>query len=466
MAIPFDRIPRVAIPHLHRNRVLAILAVLALVASVGFWYWSRRDKVAYLSLASGVELKYRKNLTGILCEEAAANGLKLDIQSNSRSTEEANTRGSTEATIKRLDRHELDAAVIPAGLAIAGENVRQVAMLECETLHLFLKPELLAQGVAGLRGRRVNLGPPGSGVGIIAKEILEFMGMKAGTDYQADAHSYIELLNLSPQMMPDAIFGLSPLPSPMGERLVRDYGYQLMELPFGEALALRKPYLEDTCVPANTYGVHPAVPEKPLHSVGTRSVLIAHCDVSTVAIRRLLEVLYESDFARRVGMQPLDVKLLQRSGEYPTHAGTVAYLRRHDPLVNKDIIENLKSLRGMIVSAASALILAWQWYRRRRTEGVDDYLRVCNKLELDALRASAREEFGEAELHRFLAQLAELKIDVLEKHQEGVLTGGQPFAELVSRIERLQQTLPSLVLAAASEGHASAAVAKPRRKAA
>jgi hypothetical protein len=194
-------------------------------------------------------------------------------------------------------------------------------------------------------------------------------------------------------------------------------------------------------------------------------VLIAHADVSKTAIRRLLEVLYESDFARRVGMQPLDAKLLQRSGEYPTHAGTVAYLRRHDPLVNKDLVERLKSLRGMIVSAASALILAWQWFRRRRNEGADDYLRVCNKLELGALRSASRGEFGEADLHALLAQLAALKIDVLEKHEEGAFTAEQPFADLLSRIERLQQSLPSLVLAPGTPDRTSLPLPKPRRKA-
>ena len=44
----------------------------------------------------------------------------------------------------------------------------------------------------------------------------------------------------SPMAMPDAIFSLSPLPSPLGEKLVRQFGYQLLELPMGEALSLRK----------------------------------------------------------------------------------------------------------------------------------------------------------------------------------------------------------------------------------
>ena len=457
MAAPTQRVPALILPELHRNRLLAILAVLALAVSLGFWYWSSRSKVTPLKVAAGVELKYRKELNGILCEESAANGLTLDIQSNKGR--------SAKDVIGRVDAGELDAAVIPAGLAIPGGNVRQVALLECETLHLFVRPELFVQGIAGLRGKRVNLGPVDSGVSIIAQTVLAFMGMKHGEDYIDDAHAYTDLLKLPPESMPDAVFSLSPLPSPLGERLVERYAYQLMELPFGEALALRKPYLEDACVPANTYGVHPAVPARPLHSVGTRSVLIAHADVSKTAIRRLLEVLYESDFARRVGMQPLDVKLLQRSGEYPTHAGTVAYLRRHDPLVNTDLLDRLKNLRGMIVSAASALILAWQWLRRRRTEGADDYLRVCNKLELGALRSASRGEFGEADLHALLAQLAALKIDVLEKHEEGAFTAEQPFADLLSRIERLQKSLPRLVLAAAADDRASLPLPKPRRKA-
>jgi len=456
MGASIPRVPTLIIPHLHRNRVLAILAVLALAVSLGFWYWSSRTKVAELRLSSGMELRYRTGMIGILCEEAAANGLKLDIQSNKGR--------STKQVVAQVDSGELDAAVIPAGLATEGPNVRQVAMLECETLHLFLRPELFVQGIAGLRGKRINLGLEDSGVSIIARTVLEFMGMKNGEDYQHDGRAYSDLVKLPPESMPDAVFSLSPLPSPLGQRLVERCAYQLMELPFGEALALRYPYLEDTSVPANTYGVHPAVPGRPLHTVGTRSVLIANAGVSKAAIRRLLEVLYESDFARRVGMQPLDVKLLQRSGEYPTHAGTVAYLRRHDPLINTDLVERLKSLRGMIVSTASALILAWQWLRRRRTEGADEYLRVCNKLELDALRSASRGEFGDAELHTLLAQLAALKIDVLEKHEEGAFTAEQPFADLLSRIERLQQSLPALVLSGGSADAPSIPLAKARRK--
>ena len=449
-------VPAIRVPRLQGSLVLALLAVVALAASAGFWYWSNLSKVSQLSLASGVELKYRADMIGILQKEAQANDLQIQMQPISSTTD----------AIARVNRGELDAVVIPAGLAVKAANVRQVAMLDCEALHLFVKPDVLAQGVAGLRGKRIYLGTPGSGVRIIAEEILDFIELKPGLDYQAESYTFADLSKLiatSPDALPDAIFGLSPLPSPLGEKLVHQCGYQLMELPVGEALALRKAYIEDLVIPANTYGVHPAVPERPLHTVGTRAVLVANVDVSKVTIRRLLEVLYESDFARRVGIKPLNAELLQRSGEYPNHPGTVAYLHRNDPLFNKDRIDGIKSVAGTLVSAVSALLLAWQWYKRRRVAGVDDYLRACNKLELDALEASNRGTLGEAELQAGLGQLGDLKIDVLEKHQQGVFSGDQQFAALVSRIESLQQTLPRLLAGTAGQASSGTREAGQRR---
>ena len=466
---------------LHRNWLFALLAVAALGVSVGFWWWNFQTKVTELKLDAGVALKYRTDLTKILHEEALADGLEIQFQNPPSSTPSAETplRDVTESSrnpsrdatkmIARLDNHdELDAAVIPAGLGVKGEHVRQVAMLECELLHLFVRPDILPRGVAGLRRKRICLGAEGSGVRIVAGKILDFIGMSPDTDFRDETYGYRDFKDerIPQEMLPDAVFVLAPLPSPFGELLAKKYGYQLMELPFGEAMALKQPYLEDACVPANTYGVRPAVPEGPLHTIGTRSVLIAHCDVSKVAIRRLLEVLYESDFARRVGMRPLDAKLLERSGEYPNHAGTIAYLHRHDPWVNTDLIEKFKKLWGMVVSAISALLLAWQWFKRggNCTSGAGEYLRVCNALELDALRAASGGEFGEGELDDALSRAAELKIDVLQKNQEGLLAADHSFADLLARIEHVERSLPLLVSQVSSEDRAAVAL-PPRRRA-
>jgi hypothetical protein len=166
--------------------------------------------------------------------------------------------------------------------------------------------------------------------------------------------------------------------------------------------------------------------------------------VSKVAIRRLLAVLYESDFARRAGIPPLNDALILRSAEYPNPAGTLSYLHRHDPWINKDFIDNVMNLRGVAVSVTSAIILLWQWLRRRNSSGLNDYLRMCTKLEIDAARASLRREFTEEQLAAHLRQLSELKVDALEKHLSGTFPGDQQFGLLLARVEALQKALPSL----------------------
>ena len=325
-----------------------------------------------------------------------------------------------------------------------GENVRQVTLLDCEAVHLFVRPEIHGLGLAGLRGKRIHLGTAGSGGRIVAGDILEFIGLRPGEDYADDSRAYDQLLRLAPETMPDGIFSLSPLPSPLGERLVRQFGYRLMELPLGESLALRKPFCEDASVPPCTYGACPAVPEHALHTVGIRAVLIAHRDVSKAAVERLLKVFYESDFCQRVNIRPLDPGLLQRSGKYPIHAGTFAYLHRNDPWLGQELVADLQGVGGSILSGESAVLLAWQWFRRRRLDVGDCFLE-CQRLDLAAQRAAAEGAFGEMELCSYLTELARLKAVVLARQPESHLAQDKQLAELAARIEGLQQSLPSLV---------------------
>ena len=244
--------------------------------------------------------------------------------------------------------------------------------------------------------------------------------------------------------MPDAIFSLSPLPSPMGEKLARQFGYQLLELPMGEALSLRKPCFEDILIPADTYGASPAVPQKQIHSIGVRGVLIAHRGVPSIAVERLLEVFYESDFACRANIKKLDPALLQRSGDYPAHRGTIAYIHRADPWPFQKLLTKVQGFIGSVVSVLSAILLAWHWIRRKKVE-VGPYQQECTHLDLDAQRAACQGEFGEAELSACLTQLARLKAEVLEQHHQQFMSGDKDVVDVVTRIEGLQNHLPSLV---------------------
>src|SRR4029079_5291924 len=133
---------------------------------------------------------------------------------------------------------------------------------------------------------------------IVAHETLAFFGMTSGTDYVDLDYSYEQLLSLPPEKMPDGIFAVTALPwKELGDALVKQYGYRLMPLPFGEAMSLRNRTLRDMVIPAFSYSVEPPVPDAPLHTVSARLLLIANRQVPAAAIERLLQIMYESDFA-------------------------------------------------------------------------------------------------------------------------------------------------------------------------
>ena len=416
------------------RHVFALLALVALAAAVGLWYWFHQTSVESLKLGAGLELKYKDGMESIFCEEAIHCDLRIDLQK---------IRQPAEA-IQQVSRRELDAAIIPAGLDVAAAEVCQVTMMDSQILHLFAKPEIAAQGLAGLSGHTVFLGPAGSGVRCVAGEILKYAGLAAGKDFVEDPRSYDALMKSSPGTMPDAVFSLSPLPSPMGDKLARQFGYQLVELPMGEAMGLRKPCFEDVLVPAAAYAAAPTVPARPLHTIGVRGALIANKAVPPLAVERLLEVLCESDFYPRVNLKKLDPALIQRAGDYPFHRGTVAYMHRADPWPFQKLLTKLQGFIGSVISVLSAILLAWQWIRRKKID-VGEYQQQCTNIDLDAQRAACLGEFGDAELGNCLAQLAKLKTEILEQHHVRYMSGDKAIVEVVQRVEELQHLLPSLV---------------------
>jgi NMT1-like family len=317
-------------------------------------------------------------------------------------------------------------------------------MMDCQILHLFAKPEIAAKGIAALCGHTVFLGPPGSGVRCVAGEILTYAGLAAGKDFVEDPRPYTALINCSSSAMPDAVFCLSPLPSPFGDKLARQLGYQLVELPMGDAMGLRKPCFEDAIIPADSYAATPAVPQRPLHTIGVRGVLIANKDVPNLAVERLLEVLCESDFYPRVNLKKMDPALIQRAGDYPFHGGARVYMHRGDPWPFQKLLTKLQGFIGSVVSVLSAILLAWHWIRRKKVD-VGDYQQRITTLDLDAQRAAYAGEFGETELGTALSQLAKIKADVLEQHHVQYMSGDKAVVDVVQRIEELQHLLPSLV---------------------
>jgi hypothetical protein len=161
----------------------------------------------------------------------------------------------------------------------------------------------------------------------------------------------------------------------------------------------------------------------------------------------------------------LDPALLRRRGHYPVHWGTIAYIHRTDPWPWQAVLTKAQGFIGSVVSGLSAILLAWHWIRRKKVE-VGPYQQECTHLDLDAQRAACQGEFGEAELCACMTQLARLKAEVLELHHQQFMSGDKQVVDVVTRIEGLQNHLPTLVRSKAPPKRLPLEFGPPRRKSA
>lgn len=414
------------------NRLLATVGVAAILAAV--WFWMGRSPRRELRMSAGDVLGHRHAILTALKQEAALKGLEITA---------VETTGSQDALVQVTQR-KLDAALVQGDAGIQHGDLRQAAIVTDEPLHLFVRDELEKQGPSALHGRRLNLGPHGGGTRKVALQVLAFIGLSPERDFKDEAHTYAELADLSGEQLPDGIFAVSSLPWELGGTLVREHGYRLMELPFGEAMTLTDRNLNDSTIPAYTYSVSPAVPAAALHTVAPHLLLVMHADVPDEAVSRLMEVLFESDFARRASLARLDPQRMESHVEYPLHEGARSYLHRHEPLMTNDDIEKLENLRSFVVSALLAAFVAWRWWVRRRMMGFEKYLDAVTEIELDALALEQSGDMNGESLHALRRKLTETKSEALERYAEGRLRGEDQMASLLMHVSDVRRCLDTL----------------------
>jgi TRAP-type uncharacterized transport system substrate-binding protein len=325
------------------------------------------------------------------------------------------TVGSEEA-LGKVNSRELDLALVQGGLSARGlDNVRQVAALYTEPLHLLVKKDLevaVTHDLAALKGKRINLSQHGSGTYLLSRAVLDFAGLKVPEDggqgdYLPTTLGKNELVILGEKMLaappgqrpdlrkqlPDAIFLVESMPSDVAQVLVRVADYRLVALPFAEAFSLAElndvssaatqlepGFIKSTEIPPYLYQVTPAVPERACHTLGTSLLLVAHKDVPEDAVYQLLKTIYESHFAILARPQSLS----GTSPEYPLHRGAVAYRDRDQPLVSRELLDVLAKLTTFWVFISATCYALSRSFLRDPTRRFVYYLREFTQLDLVA----------------------------------------------------------------------------------
>jgi TRAP transporter TAXI family solute receptor len=219
------------------------------------------------------------------------------------------TDGSLE-NLRRLLEGSADLALVQSDLAaqaFAGQGsfrgeppmaeLRALASLFPETLHLVVGVDAGIRTIGDLRGKRVDIGLPGSGTRVHAFEVLAAAGLgvrdlaAAREDGVATALTSLEAGQL------DALFVTVHPPAPQIQRLATNGRIRLLSFDAATVAKLQEnePYLVRVRLPVGTY---PGVPE-PINTVAVAALLVGTAQLPPQEAERVLTTLFgQIDFAR------------------------------------------------------------------------------------------------------------------------------------------------------------------------
>jgi TRAP-type uncharacterized transport system substrate-binding protein len=443
--------------------VVPLVGVTALGLAAYAYFHAPRTRSYRLTVTAGSAVSTRHHLAETLKPELERRGLILEFHP---------TQGSEEA-LDLVDRGEIDCAFVQGALGEQDRrNVRQVAMLEIDPLHLLVKKELadeVAERLTALDGKTVNIDDPATGTHTLTVAVLAFAGLRPHVEgkpggYIARQFDLAKLMTAKRDDLPDAIFLVASLPSRVTTHLVGQHGYRLVALPFGEAFALSalgdkaghdrtnhttaKYHTYSTTIPAFTYGVEPPVPPVPLPTLGTRMLVVANKDVDARAIEWMIECIYGSKFAQVI-RPPLDAKMMDMQPELPWHDGAEAYRRRTRPVVSGDVLNLAQKGTTILGCVASGAVVLVGWLlRRRQARKGQQFRHLFNEVARLDEDAMYLEECGKATVEQLLAmrrQLAALRSAALDRFAEGELNDNELMSSFLAHVNSSRDNLTRLI---------------------
>jgi len=334
------------------RRVVVGAVVLGFLALIGFFVWRLSPGHDSLTMSGGDILGNRHQLAMAMRDGGSKVGLHINVR----------PIAGTFSILDAVDSRSIDAAFIQGGLDAPRPNVRHVARIIPETLHLLVRDDV--KSLSDLKGRTVNMGSAQGGTRIVGEQVLAFSDLRAGVDYVPSAYNAEQLLALPEAKLPDAVLNIATVPSFLAEELIRSRGFGLLEIPFPKALALRHGWVANVTILPYTYRTAPPVPETEIQSLGVDLFLVAHRDVPARAVVKLLDLLY-SPGVRNAMRMDIDPNTVALPSGYPHSEGTDRFLQRNEPLFSQEDFERLTTLSGLLLSGLTFIVMGVRFLRSR-----------------------------------------------------------------------------------------------------
>jgi TRAP transporter TAXI family solute receptor len=207
----------------------------------------------------------------------------------------------------------------------AAKQLRVIANLYGEDLHLIAAKNAKIKSVADLRGKRVSLSTEGSGTNVTARAVLTAYRLdKAITPNYDSAEKGVDLLQAGKL---DALFFVGGTPVNLLQQLLDEDIAVLVPINGDglKRLVAKEPYLTPHTIPKGTYANTPDV-----ETVSVDALWITDASQPDALVYGMLKALYNpanrpAIQAERLGSHFMDLAFGAKDGNAPLHPGAVRF---------------------------------------------------------------------------------------------------------------------------------------------
>jgi TRAP transporter TAXI family solute receptor len=288
----------------HRRALwYAALASVAVAAAVVVWILGPRlaGPPRTITLATGLEGGAYAELGPRYQKILARSGIKVRLLP---------TGGDIDNLAKLRDRRlDVSAAFVQAGIATAGETdgLSSLGTLMFSPMWVFERVEHSGIGLGNLVGKRVSIGPEGSGTRFQSLKLFALEGVDLNT-VDLKAYTPAEAEKALDRQELDAVIIVASWESPVIRRLMANPRIWLVNFPRVDALVALRPYLTKLVIPMGVGDFAKNLPRTDVAVLATKVSLLIREDLHPALQYLLL------DAATEIHGGPA---LFQHAGQFP-----------------------------------------------------------------------------------------------------------------------------------------------------
>jgi TRAP transporter TAXI family solute receptor len=299
--------PKFLRPLFTRDFWTTLLPSLALLA-VAFWIAFQFVEPAppkKVVMTSGSEGGAYESYAAQYRDILARDGITVELRPSAGSVD----------NLKRLKDGNSGVAIgfVQGGIVKSGDDddLMGLAGLYYEPLWVFYRGASDLDHVSRLRGRRIAIGPEGSGTRPLALQILKLAGMDASNTTLLDLDAMTSAEALAQGRIDAAILVGDPA-SPLVVKLLHDRNVRLMSFGQAEALTRHLPFLSHVVLPEGGVDFAANIPARDVHLIAPTANLVVRDDIHPALVTLLMQAAIEIHG---------DSGMLHKAGEFPTLKG-------------------------------------------------------------------------------------------------------------------------------------------------